>query len=211
LAWSDKVLHRLDINNPVAHFLITYQEITLFPLLCIARFSWLAQSIIFVFKHRVPLQFVSVFGHYLFFAFLLSYLPTLQEMVIYFCFSEVLSSIILSSSFILNHSGRPCINDQDFDKMDYFSQQVVTGRDVYSSILVDWFTGGLNRQIEHHIFPTLPRHNFSKAEKILLPILDKHRIYYHRTGFFQGLFEILKSLRHISNIAENTLKKTANL
>jgi fatty acid desaturase/predicted heme/steroid binding protein len=211
LAWSDKVLHRLDVNNPITRFLITYQEITLFPLLCIARFSWMIQSIIFVLRHQVPLQFFSVFGHYIFFGYLLYLLPNTQERLIYFCLAETLSSIILSSSFILNHSGRPCINDKDFDQMDFFSQQVVTGRDIYSSTLVDWFTGGLNRQIEHHMFPTLPRHNFGKAEKILLPILDKHHIYYHKSGFFQGLSEILKSLRQISDAAENSFKKTADL
>jgi len=211
LAWSDKLLHRLDVNNPLARILITYQEITLFPLLCIARFSWMMQSVIFVFKHWVPLQFVAVFTHYIFLGFILSLLPTNEERLIYFLYSQVLSSVILSSAFILNHSGRPCINDKDFEQMDFFSQQVITGRDINSSIAVDWFTGGLNRQIEHHMFPMLPRHNFAKAAKILLPILDKHHIYYHRTGFFQGIFEIFKSLRKISDFAELSFKKTASI
>jgi hypothetical protein len=40
------------------------------------------------------------------------------------------------------------------------------------------FTGGLNRQIEHHLFPTLPRHNLAKVQKLTRALCSKHGIYY---------------------------------
>jgi len=40
------------------------------------------------------------------------------------------------------------------------------------------FTGGLNRQIEHHLFPTLPRHNLQKAEKLIAALCSKHGLLY---------------------------------
>jgi len=40
------------------------------------------------------------------------------------------------------------------------------------------FTGGLNRQIEHHLFPTLPRHNLHKAQVLVRALCSKHGLYY---------------------------------
>jgi len=34
----------------------------------------------------------------------------------------------------------------------------------------DWFTGHLNYQIEHHLFPTMPRHNYSTVAPLVLCI-----------------------------------------
>ena len=40
------------------------------------------------------------------------------------------------------------------------------------------FTGGLNRQVEHHLFPTLPRHNLGRAQKLIRAFCSKHGLYY---------------------------------
>ena len=40
------------------------------------------------------------------------------------------------------------------------------------------FTGGLNRQVEHHLFPTLPRHNLAKAQVLIRAFCSKHGMYY---------------------------------
>lgn len=40
------------------------------------------------------------------------------------------------------------------------------------------FTGGLNRQVEHHLFPTLPRHNLPKAQELIRSFCSKHGLYY---------------------------------
>jgi fatty acid desaturase len=40
------------------------------------------------------------------------------------------------------------------------------------------FTGGLNRQAEHHLFPTLPRHNLGKAQNLIRAFCSKHGMYY---------------------------------
>jgi fatty acid desaturase len=40
------------------------------------------------------------------------------------------------------------------------------------------FTGGLNRQVEHHLFPTLPRHNLGQAQELIRAFCSKHGLYY---------------------------------
>ena len=41
-------------------------------------------------------------------------------------------------------------------------------------------------QVEHHLFPRLPRHNLRKARELVKPICVKHGIHYHEPGFFAG-------------------------
>ncbi|CAI5938912.1 unnamed protein product [Closterium sp. NIES-64] len=40
---------------------------------------------------------------------------------------------------------------------DFYTAQIVTTRNVSDGLFNDWFTGGLNKQLEHHLFPTMPR------------------------------------------------------
>jgi hypothetical protein len=52
----------------------------------------------------------------------------------------------------------------EFDgRPDYFSLQVTTTRNVHDSPLVGWFMGGLQYQVEHHLFPYVPRHQLPKV------------------------------------------------
>jgi fatty acid desaturase len=43
------------------------------------------------------------------------------------------------------------------DKIDYIRRQVLTSRNIRGGRLTDWVLGGLNYQIEHHLFPSMPR------------------------------------------------------
>lgn len=96
------------------------------------------------------------------------------------------------------------------DSRDFVSSQLASTRNVHSNLFNDWcasspsaclllrpcrnpcpwrcrFTGGLNRQIEHHLFPTLPRHNLAKAQKLTRALCSKHGIYYEvRTTCAEG-------------------------
>lgn len=50
-------------------------------------------------------------------------------------------------------------------------------------------------QIEHHLYPRLPRHNLRKARTLVRAVCAKHGIPYHEPGFFQANLETLASLR----------------
>ncbi len=46
--------------------------------------------------------------------------------------------------------------------------------------------GGLNYQIEHHLFPTLPRHNLRKVAAAVQALCEKHGLVYEHCGFASG-------------------------
>uniref|UniRef100_U3ILC1 Fatty acid desaturase 1 n=1 Tax=Anas platyrhynchos platyrhynchos TaxID=8840 RepID=U3ILC1_ANAPP len=68
----------------------------------------------------------------------------------------------------------------DYDKnVDWFSTQLQATCNVHQSLFNDWFSGHLNFQIEHHLFPTMPRHNYWKVAPLVKSLCAKHGIEYH--------------------------------
>ena len=84
------------------------------------------------------------------------------------------------------------------DDMDFFRRQVLTARNVKSSILSDFWYGGLNLQIEHHLFPSMSRNKLKKASLIVKFVCEKYDIPYYETGVIRSQKEILQYLHQES-------------
>lgn len=57
---------------------------------------------------------------------------------------------------------------------DWLSIQLAGSCNVEGGLFNDWFTGHLNYQVEHHLFPTMPRHNLCKVAPLVKSLLAKH-------------------------------------
>uniref|UniRef100_A0A8C2U8G9 Fatty acid desaturase 1-like n=1 Tax=Coturnix japonica TaxID=93934 RepID=A0A8C2U8G9_COTJA len=112
----------------------------------------------------------------------------------YLCFPIVL--YLESTWFIwvsqMNHI--PMHIDYDQNK-DWVSTQLHATCNVNQSLFNDWFTGHLNFQIEHHLFPTMPRHNYWKAAPLVKALCDKHGIEYKSKTLLRAFVDILNSLK----------------
>jgi fatty acid desaturase len=75
---------------------------------------------------------------------------------------------------------------------DFLRQQAITSRNVRGP-LVDFLYGGLNYQIEHHLFPTMPRNNLSRAQPHVRAFCTSRGISYSETGVVQSWREILSN------------------
>jgi len=73
--------------------------------------------------------------------------------------------VYMGASFAPNHKGMPVIAKDA--KLDFFSKQVRTSRNVTGGWWATWLMGGLNYQVEHHLFPNMPRPHLSKARDIV--------------------------------------------
>ena len=79
---------------------------------------------------------------------------------------RALGGIYMGSVFAPNHKGMPILDSET--EMDYLHMQTLTARNVQGSPLADFWYGGLNYQIEHHLFPNMPRNNLKKAQVIVV-------------------------------------------
>jgi len=73
--------------------------------------------------------------------------------------------VYMGASFAPNHKGMPVI--EPGAKLDFFSKQVRTSRNVSGGWWATWLMGGLNYQVEHHLFPSMPRPHLAKAREIV--------------------------------------------
>ncbi len=109
---------------------------------------------------------------------------------------RALGGIYMGSVFAPNHKGMPIL-DNDTD-MDFLHQQVLTARNVQGSPIADFWYGGLNYQIEHHLFPNMPRNNLKKAQPIVRSFCKEKGIPYYETGVWQSHVEIITFLHEVS-------------
>ncbi len=148
-------------------------------------------------KARKPwLQAAGMAAHLGLYVLLLSLLPSWQMALAFFVVHQGTFGLYNSSVFASNHKGMPTIDENG--RMDFFREQVITSRNVTGPVLVDFWYGGLNYQIEHHLFPTMPRCNLRKAQPIVEAFCAEQGVSYHSTGLFTSYREILSHLHRES-------------
>jgi fatty acid desaturase len=88
-------------------------------------------------------------------------------------------------------------------RLDFLHMQVLTARNVKSSPFTDIWYGGLNYQIEHHLFPSMPRNNYGKASKIIKTFCRQQSIEHCEAGVFQTYKDILGHFHRIGAVLRN--------
>ena len=81
-----------------------------------------------------------------------------------------------------------------------FSQvrlQLESTLNVHASPFNDWFTGHLNYQIEHHLAPTMPRHNYHILRPRIEALCKAHGMghLYQSKTMLGAMGDIVESLR----------------
>ncbi|MEU5599341.1 acyl-CoA desaturase [Streptomyces sp. NPDC020298] len=104
-----------------------------------------------------------------------------------------LFGIYLGSVFAPNHKGMQMVTDGQ--ELDYLRRQVLTSRNVRGGVFIDAFMGGLNYQIEHHLFPSMPTPALREAQRITEQYCAELGLPYHQTGLIASHREALRHLR----------------
>ncbi|WP_320064518.1 acyl-CoA desaturase [Micromonospora sp. RTGN7] len=109
--------------------------------------------------------------------------------------NQGLLGLYLGASFAPNHKGMPILAADD--QLDYLRRQVITSRNVRGNPFIDWVLGGLNYQIEHHLFPSMPRPHLRRAQPLVRRFCAEHRIPYHETTLARSWAQVLGHLRSV--------------
>uniref|UniRef100_A0AAR2IYW1 Cytochrome b5 heme-binding domain-containing protein n=1 Tax=Pygocentrus nattereri TaxID=42514 RepID=A0AAR2IYW1_PYGNA len=83
--------------------------------------------------------------------------------------------------------------DVDYEKHDdWLSMQLKATCNIEQSFFNDWFSGHLNFQIEHHLFPMMPRHNYIHAAPRVKELCKKYGIHYEVKGLWEAWCDIIR-------------------
>jgi fatty acid desaturase len=146
-------------------------------------------------------------GH---FALWLSFPPLLVgtkgALATYFLVSTVIS-LYLVAIFAPNHMGMPSVGEGD--KLSYLAHQTTTSRDVQGGWLLSLFMGGLEHQIEHHLFPRIAQPRLKVARTIVSAFCAEHGFPYVEVRLLAAHRDALRHLAQVASPSRHSSKDDA--
>jgi fatty acid desaturase len=186
-------------RNPVTAWAVTHQGAFFFPILLLEGLSLHASSVRRVFSRQhidrrwVEIVFLLVrLGGYLTLVFLV------LSPGIAFAFLGVqlgLFGFYMGVAFAPNHKGMPLVPRDA--KLDFLRRQVLMSRNVRGTRFLDVALGGLNYQIEHHLFPSMPRPHLRRAAPIIAAYCRERGVTYTQTGLFESYGIVLRYINRV--------------
>lgn len=117
------------------------------------------------------------------------------QAIAFIAVQQGLFGFYMGCSFAPNHKGMPVLSPED--SADFLRRQVLTSRNIRGGWFVDFLFGGLNYQIEHHLFPSMPRPSLGRAQALVREFCADHGISYRETGTFRSFAEALRHLHEV--------------
>jgi fatty acid desaturase len=157
----------------------------------------LSQVAVLARPHRYPFDAVILVFHYgLWFAVPVFLLHT-QFVLVLLAYLVPLTILgpYLAAIFWVNHVGMPLV--RNIDEFSFLEHQSVTSRTIVNPPYLDWVFGGLNYQIEHHLFPQVPAHNLAILQGIVQKHFDHNGIVYNGSSWQDAVGEIAVHFRRV--------------
>jgi fatty acid desaturase len=109
--------------------------------------------------------------------------------------------VYMGAAFAPNHKGMPVIAHDA--KLDFFSKQVRTSRNIRGGWWATWLMGGLNYQIEHHLFPNMPRPHLARARGLVIDQCRTLGVPYAETSLWQSYGIVIAYLNRVGLAARD--------
>jgi fatty acid desaturase len=119
--------------------------------------------------------------------------------LVVFLLSQTIAGLYLALAIAPNHKGMPMWPAGT--SLSFLERQVLSSRNVAPNRVWDFVFGGLNYQVEHHLFPTMPRVNFGKARRMVKPFCAAQGLQYEEMGAFASYRLVISELRRVARTA----------
>ncbi|CAN5471139.1 fatty acid desaturase family protein [Microbacterium sp.] len=186
-------------RSPFAQWLVAHQGIFFFPILLLEGLSLHASGV-----RRVtsPEKLERRWVEMAFLTLRLAGFVTLVFLVlspgIAFVFLAVqlgLFGVYMGMVFAPNHKGMPLVPKDA--KLDFLTRQVLMSRNVRGTRALDVAMGGLNYQIEHHLFPSMPRPHLRRVAPMVQDYCISHGVPYTVTGLLESYGIVIRYINRV--------------
>ena len=175
--------------------LTRFQAYYFFPMLALEGVGARVASLQFLVKGNARYRLVESIGmalHLVLYVGLLFAVMPVGQAVLFMLVHQGLAGLYMGSVFAPNHKGM--LVPDAASRLDFFHRQVLSSRNIAPNPLVDTWYGGLNYQIEHHLFPTMPRNKLKAARLVVKEYCCERAIPYYETSIWQSYTEIARYL-----------------
>lgn len=186
-----------------ARLFVSFQHYLYYVIMCFARYN------LYVLSWRYLLE--SDFAPYrgleagciavfiTWFSWLISHIPSWPMIALYLGISNAVSAV-LHVQITLSHFAMST-ESPDPENECFAARQIRTTMDVACSPWFDWFHGGLQFQVEHHLFPRLPRHCLRRVQPLVKELCQKHGMDFKELSFWDGNVYTLGWLENVASRA----------
>jgi fatty acid desaturase len=182
----------------VAAWLTRHQALLFFPLLLLEALNLHVSSVRAVLRpglrHRGT-EALLLAAHFAAYVFLLITTMGWLQGIVFVAIHQGLLGLYLGCSFAPNHKGMPALSAEEAG--DPLLRQVLTSRNVRGGPVVDFVLGGLNYQIEHHLFPSMPRPNLRRAQPVVRSFCERNGVAYAESSARASYGDVLRHLRSV--------------
>ncbi len=179
-------------NSP---FLKKYKHIVFWGAMFFMFPAFIAQSYTFVIKRKLWGEFALMLLHWpLIWGTLYYQIGGMNTFIVALVMNFVLSPW-LAFGFITNHLGCETFTEKQAKDFSWMELQMRGSRSLKGGFIVHWFYGGLNTQIEHHLFPKAPRFNLLKVQEMTKAFAKQHNIPYFETTPLMAYVQINEALK----------------
>ncbi len=196
IAFTEEDIRR---KNRFVLYIIKYQAYLFFPLMALVSFDFQQQGLRFVLNRKgkySSIELLLIIIHLYCYATVLLWQLGIWRALLFTLIYRVFLGFYMGMIFSPNHKGMPILDANN--QMSFLDRQLLTARNITSHPLIDFLYGGLNFQIEHHLFPTIPRNRLKETQKLIKSFCQIHALPYHETTLAQSYLEILRYLHQIS-------------
>jgi fatty acid desaturase len=189
-------------TSPFRRFVIRFQSVMFFVLLSQEALRMRAAGLLAARagKLRAPrLELGLVLLHTTAYLTVIFMVMSVPKAIVFVLINQVVFGIYLGAVFAPNHKGMTVHRDDD--GLDWLHRQVLTSRNLRSTRFTDFMYGGLNYQIEHHLFPAMPRVNLRRTRPIVMRYCEEHGIPYREVPVWQSYREVARYLGEVSAAA----------
>jgi len=207
-SWSEKELYRCK-DYPLASLILPYQQYYFVIFTPFLKLIWCLQSILWLldpttqnksYTKSKRAEIGTLMLHWAFiFTLLILYVP-LKFWFFYIMVSEGIGGAGIALVVFMNHYALDKLEKDEGKKSNFISNQLTTTKNVAPGVIVDWICGGLNYQIEHHLFPTIPRHNLSKIKPLVEEFCKQNKLPYISEDFVTSFLKLENTLARVANV-----------
>jgi len=205
--WS-KFYQRWFEFDRIAKFLVKYQHWTIFLIYSVSPFYLYGRGLqTLLTVKNVPLlnRSLELVGWCVYcwwqFMFYKS-AGSFQRSLIVFVIAKAVFGLVISVQIGISHWISPVVHFHP-DPKNWFRHQLATTIDIDCYSINDWFHGGLQFQVAHHLFPALPRCYLRRARVLIKKVLKKHNVKYPEMSFYDMLVTMWN---HFAAVAEEASK-----
>ena len=181
-------------NRGSKRFIKRYKYIIFWGAMFFMYPAFIAKSYSFVIRKKLYGElFLMLLYWPLIWGYVFYMLPFTDALIVMLTLNFTLSPW-LAFGFITNHLGCEVFDYEEGKKLSWMELQMRSSRSLKGGRFVHWFYGGLNTQIEHHLFPKAPRFNLLKVQQMTREFAKRHNIPYFETSPIEAYVQINKAL-----------------